>query len=155
MALTADIMVRFDETNPSHYRLFNVHTVVAPAGGGPGAAGVPGAARRDGRFQISSRRRTSSYFDLVDVVGSIKTTRNDFYDINDRWLQSDWVAKRVHLRLDWAGDQAPRMARFGAGDALPAMPALPSAGEVLSERRNGESIRRNWTPCAPASRFSK
>jgi hypothetical protein len=136
MALTADIMVRFDETNPSHYRLFNVHTVVEPEGGGLALPAFLTPLASDGRFQILAAP-ASSYFDLVDVVGSIKTTRNDFCDINDRWLQSDWVAKRVHLRLDWAGDQAPRMARFGAGDALPPIPALPSAGEVLSERRNG------------------
>ena len=30
MALTSDIMVRFDERNPFHYRLFNVNTVIAP-----------------------------------------------------------------------------------------------------------------------------
>ncbi len=35
MALTADIMVRFNEWNPSHYRLFNIHTVVAPEGAAP------------------------------------------------------------------------------------------------------------------------
>src|SRR5206468_2303343 len=30
MALTGDVMLRFDERNPDHYRLFNVRTAIAP-----------------------------------------------------------------------------------------------------------------------------
>src|SRR5207302_2035329 len=32
MALTADLMVRFNERNPEQYRLFGIRTVAAPAG---------------------------------------------------------------------------------------------------------------------------
>ena len=137
MALTADIMVRFDEWSPSHYRLFNVHTVVAPAGGSPALPPFLTPVGQNGPFRLF-RAPDSSYFDLVDVVASVRTTRNDFYDINDRWLQSDWVGKRAYLRLDGPGEVAPRLARLAAEDALPAMPVLPSAGEVRAERRNGE-----------------
>jgi hypothetical protein len=137
MALTADIMVRFNEWAPSHYRLFNIHTIVAPAGAVPVMPPFLTPLGQNGRFRLFAAP-DSSYFDLVDVVGSVKTTRNNFYDINDRWLQSDWVGKRVHLRLDWPGDASPRIARFAPEDAFPAMPVLPSAGEVRSEQRNGE-----------------
>ena len=40
------------------------------------------------------------YFDVVYVVASVKSTRDNFYDVNDRWLQSDWTQRRMHLFLD-------------------------------------------------------
>ena len=137
MALTSDIMVRFNEWNPSHYRLFNIRTVVAPAGADPPVPPFLLPLGQNGRFRIF-QAPGNSYFDLVDVVASVKTTKNNFYDINDRWLQSDWVMKRAHLRLDWHDDVSPRIARLAPEDALPLFPMLPSAGEVRSEQRNGE-----------------
>ncbi len=137
MALTSDIMVRFNEWNPSHYRLFNIHTVVAPAAAGPPLPPFLVPLARNGPFQVF-QAPGNSYFDLVDVVASVKTTKNNFYDINDRWLQSDWVMKRAHLRLDWHDDVSPRIARLAPEDALPPFPILPSAGEVRSEQRHGE-----------------
>ena len=140
MALTADIMVRFNEWNPSHHQLFNIHTVVAPAGTNQPLPPFLAPLGQNGRFRLFAAP-SSSYFDLVDVVAAVETTRNNFYDVNDRWLASDWVAKRVHLRLVWPGDVAPRIARISAEDNLPAMPALPPAGLVRSEQQNGEVYR--------------
>jgi hypothetical protein len=137
MALTADIMVRFNEWNPSHYRLFNIHTVVAPASAGPALPPFLLPLGPNGPFRLF-QAPTSSYFDLVDVIASIKTTRRDFYDVNDRWLQSDWVAKRLHFRLDWRDDLAPRLPRLSLENALPSIGMLPSPGEVQAERRDGE-----------------
>ncbi len=136
MALTSDIMVRFNEWNPSHYRLFNIRTVVAPAG----ASALPGfllPLAQDGRFRIFTAPG-DSYFDLVDVVASVKTTKNNFYDINDRWLQSDWVARGQYLRLDPRGDIKPELMHLAAEDALPPIPARPPPGEVRSDKRDGE-----------------
>ncbi len=83
----------------------------------------------------------NGYFDMVDVLVSVQATRNNFYDINDRWLQSDWVAKHIHLRLDRRGEAAPHLARLAPEDALPPMPQLPSPGEVRREARDGEVYR--------------
>ena len=149
MALTSDIMVRFNEWNPSHYRLFNIHTVVAPAGADPVVPPFLLPLAQYGRYRIFAAP-TSSYFDLVDVAAAVKTTRNNFYDINDRWLQSDWVMKRVHLRLDWQNDVSPRIAHLAPEDALPQFPLLPSAGEVRSEQHDGEVYQANleaFRPC--------
>ena len=138
MALTADIMVRFNEWNPSHYRLFNIRTVVAPAGADPAVPPFLSPLGQNGRFRIFEAPG-SSYFDLVDVVAAVKTTRNNFYDVNDRWLQSDWVMKRAHLRLDWRGDASPQIARLAPEDALAAhCPCCPPPGEVRGEQRDGE-----------------
>ena len=148
MALTSDIMVRFNEWNPSHYRLFNIRTVVAPAGADPPLPFFLLPLGQNGRFRIF-QAPASSYFDLVDVVASVKTTRNNFYDVNDRWLESDWVSKRAHLRLDWRDDVAPPLARLAPDAALPPMPPLPSAGEVTGEQRDGEVYRAELEALRP------
>ena len=137
MALTGDIMVRFNEWNPSHYRLFNIRTVAAPAGAEPVVPPFLAPLGQQGRFRLFDAPG-NGYFDVVDVLLAVKATRNNFYEINDRWLQSDWVAKRLHLRLDRRDDVAPRLARLAPEDALPPLPQLPSPGEVRSERRDGE-----------------
>jgi hypothetical protein len=143
MALTSDIMVRFNEWNPSHYRLFNIQTVVAPAGGPDvgAAVAVPPFLTpigQNGRFRIFSALG-GSYFEVVDALASIKTTRNNFYDINSRWLESDWVVKRIHLLLDWHDDAPPWIPRMAPEDALSPMPALSFPGAVTHEQRYGET----------------
>ena len=137
MALTGDIMVRFNEWNPSHYRLFNIRTVAAPAGTDPPLPPFLTPIGQNGRFRILEAPG-SSYFEVVDVVAAVKTTRNNFYDVNDRWLGSDWVARRMHLRLDWRTDAAPQMVRLQPDEALPPVPVLPQPGEVRGEHRDGE-----------------
>ncbi|HXB71736.1 MAG TPA: glycosyltransferase family 39 protein [Candidatus Acidoferrales bacterium] len=149
MALTSDIMVRFNEWNPSHYRLFNIQTVVAPAGSDVGAnVTIPPFLTpigQNGRFRVFSAPVFSppggSYFDVVDALATVKTTKNNFYDINNRWLESDWVAKRIHLLLDWHGDAPPWIPRMAPEEALSRMPALPFPGEVKNEQRYGETYR--------------
>ena len=149
MALTADIMVRFNEWNPSHYRLFNIRTVVAPAGADPVSAAVPACRSARRAASASSTRRATPTSTWWTSLASVKTTRNNFYDVNDRWLQSDWVIKRAHLRLDWRDDVSPRIARLAPEDALPPFPMLPSAGEVRSEQRNGEVYRAELEALRP------
>ncbi len=135
MALTADIMVRFNEVNPAHYRLFNVRTFVSPAGGAAPAFLAP-------RAQFGSMRVFDApgdgYFDVVDAFASVAVTRDSFYDVNDRWLQSDWVEKRVHLLLDLGDGTPPVPVRLRADAALgPALP-MPRPGEVSGEQQHGE-----------------
>ena len=137
MALTSDIMVRFNEWNPGHYRLFNIHTAVWPVGSDAPVPPFLEQIGQNGRFSIY-KAPASSYFEVVDVVAAVKTTRNNFYDVNDRWMQSDWVLKRIHLRLDRHDDVEPRIARLAPDEALPQFPLLPTPGEVQDEKRNGE-----------------
>jgi hypothetical protein len=149
MALTADVMVRFNELDPSHYRLFGIRTVLAPDGGDAVVPPFLMSAGQSGRFRIF-QAPGSSYFDLVDVVAAVKTTRRNFYEVNDRWLQSDWVMKRMHLWLDWPGDLPPRLPRLAPEDALPAVPAAAPAGEVRAERRDGEVYQAEVEALRPA-----
>jgi uncharacterized membrane protein len=149
MALTSDIMVRFNEWNPSHYRLFNIRTIIAPDGVAPAVPPFLLPLGRSGRFRIFEAPG-NSFFDLVDVLASVKTTRNNFYDVNDRWLQSDWVLKRAHLRLDWRPDIEPRIARVPPEDAIPPILPLPSPGDVLSDQRNGEVYQAEFQALRPS-----
>jgi len=141
-------MVRLNEWNPSQYRLFNIHTVVAPAGPVPVIPPFLTPLGQNGPFRMFAAP-DSTYFDLVDVMASVYTTKSTFYDINDRWLQSDWVPKRVHLRLDWQTGVQPAIWHLSADDALPAGPPLPSAGDVRSERRTGEEYQAEVDAARP------
>jgi hypothetical protein len=115
MALPADIMVRFDETRPDHYRLFDIHSVVTDAARALPAFLRPVAA--EGPFRIL-QPPPSGAFDLVSAPASIFVDRRTFYDINDAWLQSSWPAARAHLLLDYesviATDPVPRLEALNA-----------------------------------------
>ncbi|MGA3190724.1 MAG: glycosyltransferase family 39 protein, partial [Bryobacteraceae bacterium] len=137
MALTGDVMVRFNEWDQSQYRLFNIHTVVAPVDLNVPLPPFLRQIGQNGRFRIFEAPG-DSYFDVVDVLASVKTSKDDFYDINDRWLQSDWVGKRLHLWLDWHEEAPKQFLRLAVENPLPQIPMLPSPGKVLSEQRNGE-----------------
>jgi len=82
MALTGDVMVRFDEMDPTHYLLFNIRSVIAPA---EGVALPPFLAPREriGPFRIFDAPGVG-YFDVVDAPFAVHTTRDNFYDVNDR-----------------------------------------------------------------------
>jgi hypothetical protein len=101
MALTGDVMVRFNEWDAQHHRLFHIRTVVAPAVPTPPLPPFLVPREPIGSFQILDAL-PSGYFDVVDALASVHTTRDNFYDVNDRWLQSPWVAARQHLVLDFA-----------------------------------------------------
>jgi len=138
MALTSDIMVRFNEWNPEHQRLFNIRTVVAPDNSTiklPPFLKPIGAA---GRFRVFDAPGVG-YFDIVDVGAAVTTTRRSFYEVNDRWLQSDWVARRVHLLLDFHGGSPSGMPRVYPYNNLPQPPGnLTPAGEIRDAREKGE-----------------
>src|ERR1022692_4893691 len=137
MALPADIQPRMNEWNPDHYRLFGIRTVVAPAGIQTALPPFWTREQTIGRFDIFATPATG-YFDVVDAPATVHTTKHNFYEINDRWLQSDWVAQRQHLLLDLGGP-VPDNLRLWPENALPA--ALRS-----EERRVGKECRSRWSP---------
>lgn len=126
-ALPTDIMLRFDERDPAHYRLFNVRSLLVPVGGTPPDFLKPEASM--GRFQVWSAPG-SGYFDVVDVTDAKPTTRESFYDISDAWLHGGGFAKSRYVRLDFHGEPAT--------DLPPAGSDPP--GRVLSERQYEASV---------------
>ncbi len=136
MALTADIEPLLNQTNAAQYCLFGIRTVVAPAAmSGP----VPPFWRREqtiGPFDIFATPDTG-YFDVVDVANAAHVTKETFYDINSRWLQSEGVEQRRHVWLDLGGPPPT---------GLPSWPAqLPesgsSPGSIVSERDGDAEFR--------------
>ena len=135
MSLPADITVRFNEWRYDHYRLFNVSAVLADAS--RQVAGFLNPASRHGRFQVYAAPG-GGYFDLVSVPYSAQADKSTFYDLSDPWLQSDWVAKRRHIRLDFNPGALPELPRLDSTAALPVLWEAQGLGEVHSEFRSGE-----------------
>lgn len=137
MALPADVMVRFDENRPEHYRLFDIRSVIAE----PSRA-LPAFLRETatiGPFRVL-QAPPSGAFSLVQVPRSFYVDRRTFYDVNDAWLQSGWPAADAHLALDYES-AVPVLPRPRLGDftALAQVPATTACGSVL--RQSGTSDR--------------
>src|SRR5579862_4801883 len=111
MSLTSETMTLFNEGSPPHYRLFDIRTVIAPADGHVNLPPFLTPLVTTGPLKVYAAP-DSSAFDVVDVFYSIKVSKNNFYDVNDRWQQSTWVGNRQHLLLDLYGDAPPHMARL-------------------------------------------
>jgi uncharacterized membrane protein len=150
MALTGDMMVRFNDWSPPQYRLFNVRTVVAPDGlsNMPPMVWTPRA--HFGRFQVFDAPG-GGYFDVVDASLAIKTNRRNFYAVNDRWLQSDWPARRTHLLLDWHGSVGEDAPHWDPDAGLPAIPSNPAGpGSVAAEKQANEVYEADLDMLRPA-----
>ena len=141
MPLIADVIPFFDETRPEHYRLFNVQTLITR----------PGLAVRSGVLTEASKplhfgpfrvfpTPGGGYFDLVDVIGYVPTDRSTFFQINERWIASDWLTKRAFLRMDFRGDAPPGLRRITPWDALPRAEEAPFAGDVRSDSRSAGEV---------------
>ncbi len=108
MSLSSEIMTRFDETSPAQYRLFDVRTVIAPSDSSVALPQFLAPLSAAGPLAIYAAP-AAGHFDVVDVPVAVKTSKNNFYDINDRWMSSDWVDRRQHLLLDFRGDAPAAM----------------------------------------------
>jgi hypothetical protein len=141
MALTSGVMLSFDERNPAHYRLFDIRSFIVPAGTKYPVPAFLTPGPIFGRFQIFDTP-ANGYFDLVDVSSALPVNRDDFFDINDRWLKTDGPSRRQHLRLDLGG---------GSGGAVPPGDAnAASPGEMVSARQSGEEYRAEFLAARPA-----
>jgi hypothetical protein len=137
MSLPSDIMRRFDMTSEAQYRLLDVRTMMAPSDGSivvpPFLAPLPST----GPIAIYTTPGRS-HFDLVDAPIAVKITRHNFYDINDRWMSSDWVQNGQHLLLDLGNNARAGMKYIRPDSDIPPSPSPPPAGAVVQEHRNGE-----------------
>ena len=149
MALTSDISLRFNEFDPAHYRLFNVRSVVAP---GDGSVTLPLFViprMQFGNFRVFDAPAVG-YFDVVDVFASVGVTRENLYDVNDRWLQSRWPGARNHLLLDIGAGAPSGLTRLRADVPLSEPPPLPPAGQVSAEQQDGQVYRAEMDVSRPA-----
>ncbi|MBZ5605456.1 MAG: YfhO family protein [Acidobacteriia bacterium] len=137
MSLTSETMTRFDEFGSQHYRLFDIRTVIAPSDGHVPLPGFLTPLVTTGPLKVYAAP-DSGAFDVVDVFYSVKVSKNNYYEVNDRWQQSTWVANRQHLLLDLFGDAPPGLARLSPDDPLPGSAAFPFPGNILAERDDGD-----------------
>lgn len=138
MSLTSETMTRLNESSQAHLRLFDIRTVIAPADGSVKLPPFLTPLVTTGPLAVYAAP-DSSAFDVVDVFYSVKVSKNNFYDVNDRWQQSSWVQNRQHLLLDLYGDAPPNMARLSPDDPLPGSAAFPYPGNIISERHEGDA----------------
>jgi hypothetical protein len=135
-ALPSDIMMRFEEGNAAHYRLFNIRSVMTPVI--PGAPPFLTPLRDIGRVRVLEAPG-DGYFDLVDAPVVVPIDRYSFYDVNDRWLHSTWLAPKQYLWLDLKGGAPARLPRISPTSPLPSAPAPgENAGTVRNERQAGQ-----------------
>lgn len=147
-ALPADIMMRFDEGNAAQYRLFNIRSVLAPAM--PGTPPFLTPLKDFGRFRVLDAPG-DGYFDLVDAPVVVPIDRYSFYDVNERWLRSDWLARKQFLWLDLKGGSPPRLSRISATSPLPPAPAPgENAGTVRNQRQIGQVYQAELEVARPS-----
>jgi hypothetical protein len=138
-----EAMVKFDELKPEHYRLFNIHSVLAPPIAGAPAFLTPVA--EFGRFRVLDAPG-NGYFGVVDVPAAATINRDNIDDTLLPWLQSDWLAKDQYVRLDFEGHAD--LPRFAPGAPAPA-PSTP-AGTVAAERQTGQVYEADLDVARPA-----
>ncbi len=136
MSLSSEIMTRFNDGRAGHYRLFNIHTVVAPQSVSLAPFLLP--LEQAGPLRILAAPESTD-FDVVDAFYAIRTTKENFYDVNDPWLQSSWVENRQHLLLDMDGRLPPQIPRLALGDPLPAPPPFPFAGTIIAAGKSADT----------------
>jgi hypothetical protein len=84
----------------------------------------------------------TGYFDVVDVSEAVPTTRETFYDINDRWLHGEAFAQARYLRLDFYPEPAADLAQVPAGS--------PPPGKVLSEQQHAQNYQASVEAIRPS-----
>jgi hypothetical protein len=137
MALTSDLMVWFNDTDPAHYRLFNVGDVIAPDSHPVAPFLIPKTSI--GRFRLY-KTPANGYFDVVRVPYAARVYADNFYDLNYTWLTSPWVSRLDHLLLDMDGATGLDLPRLGYRQPLPDI-AEARLGEVVSAKRDGETYQ--------------
>jgi hypothetical protein len=138
-ALPTDIMLRFNERDPAHYRLFNVRSVLAPTNSRPPEFLQPEPAI--GRFQVL-RAPGAGYFGVVDVNDARPVTRETFFDLADSWLRGGAFAQGRYIRLDFHGEPAT--------DLPPAQAWNSPPGSVIAEGRTAQRYAATVESSRPA-----
>lgn len=134
-SLSTDIEALFDETNGSHYDLYNVRYLILPEGRDP-PVDAELLARR-GRHELW-RVQTSGYLQVVDTSTPIVARRDDLAVQVGQWLRSDLPARRIHPTVAFEGEPG-------------ASPTLRSVAPTRSPPAPWRLSRRfHWMVCSQA-----
>jgi hypothetical protein len=146
-ALPSDLIGRFNQFKASEYRVFNIRTVLTiPEPGAPPFLKPLGDMGHFRMFDAPGE----GYFGLVDVVAAADTTRDNFFDLCDPWLQGDWPEKNQYIMLDFHGEAPKELARVTPG-FLPSL-ASPAGypGNARNERQSGQVYEADLEVLRPA-----
>jgi hypothetical protein len=139
MSLNADIQVRFDESDPVHYNLFNVRYVVAPR-----ERSFPEFVRPMRTFGnwTAYKVDTSGYFDLVQSDIAFYGGKDSWYRANYQWLTSGLPKAKQHPSIFPEKDGGPyrQWLDMGSSFSLPSAGDLPHGGDgkIISESANDQ-----------------
>ena len=139
LALTADLIPQFDETRPAHYRLFDIRSVVAPREVAGGLPKFLTPVESVGRVQILDAPG-GLYFDVVDVTAWSPANKENFFDLNSRWLQSDWPESEGLRAIESWRSRSARCAAVPGGRSASADDS--GAGEQPWHHRERAAGRR-------------
>lgn len=143
-SLMTDDEVRFDESNPAQYDLFNIRYLILPGDYQPPVRAVPLA--RQGRHTLWEVA-TSGYLDVVDTVGPpLVEDRTNVGSASAAFLESGQLASKRYPFVSFAGDPAS-LPTLGAG----AMPTGP-AGSV--ERQSSDPANGSFSATIVANRLA-
>jgi hypothetical protein len=146
-ALPSDLIGRFNQSRASEYRVFNIRTVLTiPVSGAPAFLKPLGDIGHFRAFAAPGE----GYFGVVDVVAAADTTRDNFFDLCDPWLDSDWPEKNQYIWLDFHGEAPKDLPRLTPG-YLPAIPSAPGEpGKAMNERQTGQVYEADLDVLRPA-----
>lgn len=155
MALTADVQVLFDDTNPVHYALFNVRYLVAPVD-----RPAPPFARLCGQFgrHCLYTVETGGYFDLVNSDVAFTGVKHDFYPAAATWLNSALPAAGQHpaVFLTSTSSLLSRLPLSQAPQILLDLEAPPApSGAVVAEQITADRYTADIQAAQPATLLLK
>ncbi len=138
LALPGDLITDFDELRPSHYRVFNIQSLLAPAKYKQSIPKMLTPRLEAGDFVVFNAPG-NGYFDVVDVPAMARADKQSFYAINKMWLKGDWPDHKTHLLLDFFGDAPSGLQQMSPDSPLPAISFPPSEpGQVVNQSQTGD-----------------
>ena len=134
--LSSGLLRAFDETNRSHYDLFNIRYVIAPEVRTFPEFVVP--LEQFGRHNLY-QIETTGYFDLADSRLSFEGERSDFSDAALEWMTSELLDVKRHPLVSLEGSTADSRPLTSAAEVLSSAQVTvgPTRGAVVSEEVGG------------------
>jgi hypothetical protein len=140
-ALPSDLVPKFDQLHPLQYRIFNVRTMIAPKVVLPDFLSTIGDV---GNYRVIAAPG-EGYFGMIDVVAAATADRDNFYDLSEPWLRSQWAAADRYIWLDFNGDAPKNLPRVTAGYFPDLVAPSGSPGAMSNERQTGQTYDADLT----------
>ncbi|HKA01507.1 MAG TPA: hypothetical protein VKE70_33575, partial [Candidatus Solibacter sp.] len=145
-ALPSDVIQKFNQTRAIEYEVLNLKTVVTPL-----VTGAPAFLKPAGDFGPfrTFEAPGTGYFGLVNVAAAADTTRDNFFDLANPWLHSDWPEKQQYIWMDFHGEAPRDLPRVTPG-MLPAASSAGDLGTARNEKQNGQLYESDLDVSRPA-----